>query len=319
MKPRKLITSVLICAFLCLAVLSSCGQKTPLTLEAFRVPPAPVNLTAVQRENTVVLSWTYSGPVAIKDFIIEEKTEKGIPPEKGQKNLPFTMIGKVTASPLSLTVVFGQTYVFRVMAESETGVAGAPAIMEVPALAPPPPPLGSRFSIGKSLVTLKWEPLGKWDGRGVLYNIYEQGGGAKTKTLVNAVPTSQNTLDVAPDTGQKMVYSVTALLGGPFVYEGKSASVTIKPSDFVPARPATPAILKTAEGIRLIWEPNAESWVSGYRIYRWIKGEWRPAGFASVPSFLDAGVKSGDYRITAVGSVAESPFSEAVSIRPGSK
>ena len=326
--------AVFLCAvfFLFWAALSSCGHKTPLSLEAFQPPQAPSNLMAVQRENVISLSWTYGGAEAVKDFIIEERIQKGIssgkggPPEneKGREKekTPFRMIAKVKGGSYSQPVIFGQTYDFRVMAESTSGVIGRPAEIVVPALAPPPQPQGLGFSIGNEFVTLKWRNIGKWDGKKVFYNIYQSAPGGKSKkskTLLNASPITQNTFGVAPNTGQVTVYSVSAQLGGPFLYEGKSSQVIVKPADFVPAPPAAPTALKTAEGIRLIWNANPESWVSGYRIYRRIKtnGKWESAGFSSIPSYLDAGATSGDYRITAVGSVSESPFSVAIRIPPG--
>ncbi len=312
-------SNFLILFFLCaaLAALASCGHKTPLSLEAFRPPQPPVNLKAVQKENVISLSWSYAGPETIKDFIVEERYEKGTPPEKGRAGMPFRMIGKVTAAAYSRAIVFGRTYDFRVMAESGSGVIGMPASIEVPALAPPPPPAGLRFKIGNEFVTLKWQAQGKWNGKNVFYNVYQGAPGAKSKTLLNASPISQNMFDASPNPGAVTVYSVSGLLGRPFVYEGGSSGVTVRPSDFVPARPATPTALKTAEGIRLIWNSNPESWVTGYRIYKQINGKWEPDGFSSIPSYLDAGATSGTYRITAVGSVAESPFSGSVCIPPG--
>ena len=320
---RHFPASISLLIFLCAAsvALSSCGHKTPLSLEAFRPPQAPANLAAVQRENVITLSWTYSGPETIKDFIIEERAI-GEPEKQGERQkqeMPFRMVAKVTGGSYSETAVFGRTYVFRVMAESETGVIGSPAAIEVPSLVPPPPPQGLGFSIGNAVVTLKWQAIGKWNGKDVFYDIYKSGPGAKSKTLLNASPLTQNqnTFDVAPGAAEVSVYSVTAMLGGPFVYEGKSSTVTVKPADFVPARPATPTALKTDEGIRLIWNANAESWVTGYRVYRQEGGKWKPAGFSSIPSYLDSDATSGVYRITAVGSVAESPFSGSVSVPPG--
>ncbi len=319
---RTFFLAVISCAVL--SALSSCGHKTPLSLLAFRVPQPPTSLAAVQRENVISITWSYSGSETIKDYIVEEKIEKGIifPPEKGHKNekTPFKLLAKVTGGAfVEKNILFGQTYVFRVRAESETGVIGMPAVKEVPALTPPPAPQGLGFSIGNTLVTLKWQ-AGKWNGKDVFYNVYRSAAGSKTetktKTLLNAAPIAQNTFDVTPNTGEAQVYSVTALLGGKFVCEGKSADITVKPADFVPARPATPSALATPEGVRLIWDANAESWVTGYRVYRRINGQWKPVGFSSVPSFLDTGSKSGDYRITAVGSVAEGPFSETVSVPP---
>ncbi len=312
----------LIIFFLCaaLAALASCGHKTPLSLEAFRPPQPPVNLKAVQKKNIISLSWSYTGPETLKDFIVEESCEKGITPEKGQAGMPFRpfrMVAKVTEGSYSEAIVFGRTYAFRVMAESASGVPGRPASIEVPALAPPPPPAGLRFKVGNEFITLKWNALGKWNGKAVFYNVYQGAPGAKPETLLNASPVSQNMFEASPDPGEATVYSVSGLLGGPFVYEGASSSITVRPSDFVPARPATPTALKTAEGIRLIWNSNPESWVTGYRIYKRINGKWEPAGFSSIPSYLDAGSTSGAYRITAVGSVAESRFSAAVSIAPG--
>ncbi|MDA8387785.1 MAG: hypothetical protein M0Z58_03835 [Nitrospiraceae bacterium] len=306
-----------------LAVLVSCGHKLPLTLAPYAAPGPPENLAAVQREDIMTLSWSYRQSERIKGFLIMRKSPGRIPgcpvsgplsgttPAKAAPGGVFKKIAFVTGTTYSGRLIFGNVYTYQVRAETTTGVLGTPALISVPALVPPPPPEGIHFAIGNSLLTLGWKAEGTWNGRQVFYNVY--GGAAKPKAalpLLNAVPIGRNSFSFAPRPAEDMIYRVKALLGGPFVYEGKGASVIVRPRDFVPSRPERPETVVVPGGIRLIWQPNPETWVSGYRVYR-MKGTIPvKIGSSTVPTFFDKGASSGTYRISAVGSVAQSPLSE---------
>lgn len=342
----KILRLVLACA--ALASISSCGHKTALTLEGYEVPAAPENLSAAQRENMITLSWTYRQSETVKGYLVERQYRQIQAP--GKEKVPgkmekraFKRVTRVAGTSYSETVVFGNLYTYEVRVISVTGAFGKPAVISVPALPPPPPPKGLSFAIGNSLLKLKWEAEGFWNGEQVFYNVYggpaprpenlQKPAGQKTparekapaKTAIanaaaaafprfNAAPLKESSFSVAPNPGTGMVYCVKALLGGKFIYEGWGASITVRREDFVPSRPEKPDVLAVPGGIRLVWQPNPETWVSGYRVYRVISGAPREIGFTGVPTFFDRGASFGTYMISAAGSVSESRLSEPSSV-----
>ncbi len=148
----------------------------------------------------------------------------------------------------------------------------------------------------------------------MFYNVYGKAPAAKGFSLLNTAPLKENAFSFAPEPDRDMIYQVRALLGGPFLYEGKAASITVRPQDFIPSRPEKPDALAIPGGIRLIWPSNPETWVTGYRVYRVAGGAPRLIGFTAVPTYFDEGSSSGTYRISAVGSVAQGPLSSPVSV-----
>lgn len=286
-------------------VVTSCGHKLPLTLALSHVPGPPENLAAVQRKGEVLLSWVYGHGKMIKGFLVMRKT--GI--------LPFKKAAFVTGAVYSDRIVFGDFYTYQVRAEGTSGVPGKPAFISLPALVPPPPPKGLRFAIGSSSLTLRWTAEGKWHGRPVFYNVYGGVAGSSAgPALLNPAPLADGSFSLIPAPGEKMIYSVKALLGGPHVYEGRGASAIVRPLDFVPSRPAGLEAASVPGGIILLWRPNPETWVSGYKIYRGKRKTPKMIGFSPVPSFFDKGARSGTYRVGAVGSVAQSPLSETATL-----
>ncbi len=289
----------------------------PLSLEAYAVPGPPERLTAVQKGNVMTLSWTYKRSETIRGFLIERMSRPENAPSETSPAAAFRKIAQVTGNTYSEVIAFGNIYTYRVRSESTAGALGKPALIQAPALAPPPPPKGFHFDIGNSSVILKWDAEGNWNGRQVFYNVYGRAAASKAGfSLLNAAPLGQDSFSAAPNPGEEMIYQIRALLGGPLVYEGQAASIAVVPEDFVPSRPARPDALAIPGGIRLLWQPNPETWVAGYRVYNEVRGKLKQIGYTAVPTFFDKGAGSGTYRISAVGSVAQGPLSEPVSVIP---
>ena len=269
----------------------------------------------------MAISWSYKLSETIKGFLIMRKMRgisvpgKAAPSGKAAPGGGFKKVAFVTGTAYSERIVFGNIYTWQVMAESTDGVLGSPAVITVPALVPPPRPQGVHFAIGNSLLTLGWEAEGKWKGRPVFYDVYGGAAGLKPVfSLLNTSPLGGNSFSFAPAPAVKMIYRVKALLGGPFVYEGEGAPVIVRPRDFVPSRPAKPEAMVVPGGIMVLWQPNPETWVSGYRVYKGKGATPEMIGSSAVPTFFDKGASSGTYRISAVGSVAQGPLSEPATV-----
>ncbi|MDA8168400.1 MAG: hypothetical protein M0Z59_01715 [Nitrospiraceae bacterium] len=281
-----------------LFLLAGCGNRTPLSLKEYEKPPTPKDISAIQREDYVTLRWAYENTKNVKSSIIErEKDEEG-----------FRVIARaVNATVYTGRIEPGRKYVYRVRARSFTNVLGNEAWVSIKAMEPPAPPGNPGFSIGDKLITLSWQSQPN-----IIYNVYRKT--ASGTVLLNPAPVSGNTFKVAPMPNQAITYMVTAMLGGPHVYEGKAAQVTVTPEDFVPSKPVGLDAVPTPEGVRLIWQPNPEAWVKGYRIYKETCAGTSHIADSSIPTFLDEGEKQGTYRVSAIGPVSEGPLSDPVKI-----
>ena len=76
--------------------------------------------------------------------------------------------------------------------------------------------------------------------------------------------------------GQTRIYRVQTIsrTGNPLILSDFSDTLEIRPQDiFPPAAPQNVSIVKLEDSVQLIWDPNGESDLQGYSIYRQIQGE----------------------------------------------
>jgi predicted small lipoprotein YifL len=277
-------------------VLLACGTKGPPSLEKLTEPPAPQDLRAVQRADTVLLTWNY-GKTRVKEFIVEEKVDGG----------EWEKISTQTDRKYSSFVVYDVTYTFRVRARSVYGVLGPGAEITIPVIEPPAPPEDLSVNIGPESLTLSWDYP-----QGFTFNVYKTNAEIEQLTME---PIKGMRLDLPPEPDKEVTYEVRALKGGPFMYEGEGARITVSPKDFVPVKAATPEAVLTETGVRLFWKPNPEAWVGAYVIYRESGGEYKKIAESAIPSYFDPDLTATAYRVSAKGPVSEGPLSEPAVIK----
>ena len=156
--------------FLCCLVLTvyclslSCGKKSPPTLKAYEKPEKPSGLTAIHREERIILSWSYPDNLrhTLKGFQVLRSESDGFEKIAFIKNDQSLFID--TAFNLNVT------YQYKVIAQNLKDVMSADSnIITVIPKALPLPPENIRFAITSDSIELHWSS----SGEGICYNIYK--------------------------------------------------------------------------------------------------------------------------------------------------
>jgi hypothetical protein len=287
-------------------MLCGCGKKTPLSLKAYEPPKAPRNLTAIQRQDEIVLSWQWP-----QDRLVRFRVEKKIDGK-------FRAVGSTTDTSYAEKADVPALLVYRVRAVSEADVAGEPAVISVQTAEPPPAPQGLSFEISGDYVILRWGPspeeLPKEIPEEIRYDVYGKSEEVVYKRL-NAEPLKVNEYRGVAEPYKAVTYRIVALKPGLTVVEGGWAEAVVRPADFMPSRAARPVPAPVEEGLMLIWQENPESWITGYRVYRAVDGKTELVGTSRIPAFRYRGETRGGYQISAVGPEREGPLSDTAEFR----
>jgi len=146
-----------------------------------------------------------------------------------------------------------------------------------------------------------------WTGAGDRFRVLRKVGDEKEYTVVATV-TSHEWTDAGIEYGKSYSYIVQAVAdaGNGKVAESDLSEATPKtPKDtFPPAVPAGLRADRSANGVSLVWEPDTEADLAGYRIYR-SEGNGtlqKLADTNSVPSYSDTTAEHGKTYRYAVGA-----------------
>src|SRR3990172_1553709 len=138
--------------------LAACGKKGEPTLKAYEKPAAPSALSAIHREEKIILQWNY--PIEKEHEVAEFTILKA----------SGTQIEKSNRSYEDTDFETGGNYRYKIIAQSFKGVySDASNIVGASPLDPPRPPSDLSFSIRGNSLLLAWKPA----ERGLLYNIYK--------------------------------------------------------------------------------------------------------------------------------------------------
>ncbi|MGO9015404.1 MAG: hypothetical protein ACLQF0_10530 [Dissulfurispiraceae bacterium] len=310
-------------AFFLLAVLVlvACGKKGEPTFITFVKPP-PVNaITVVHRENSMLLSWSYSVSQdmqeLIKGFYIEKAVAGGDNKPGEFRELVFLpgTVNHYTDKDFEA----GRPYFYKIRVYSVRNIISdpSPVVKVVPAELPPSPQ-GLFFKIKNYAVEIRWDKLpGK-----VKYNIYR----SNKKDVFQAVTLNKAALSEPlfmdkVETGSHLYYKVTSLLDTGIKDEGFPSEVLdVDPGTFVPSKPSGLKYVYAPKGVVLMWNENPESWVKLYRVYRKRASEssFSIIGEAVTPTFKDNDPVTSKtlYYITALGPSRESAAQEPIEVSP---
>jgi hypothetical protein len=171
------------------------------------------------------------------------------------------------------------------------------------------PPSGLRGEATADGIRLAWEPP---PGEGPFqYHVYRttEGGSFGERPIHGQPLDGADYLDDAVTTGSVYLYHVTHVLGAkpPFRESTPSDTLRLKAEDrFPPARPTGLIAVQEGTAVRLLWDPNTEPDLAGYRVWRAAEGgAWEQVGDDPVVQalWLDRGPHAPDrirYRVTAV-------------------
>ena len=284
----------------------ACGKKGAPTLASYEKPAAPSLLSVSQREEGMVLSWSYptDRERAISDFIVLRSSASGF--EK------IALLESKFRTFADTDVRKGMSYTYKVVARNQRGVLSSDSnlVSEI-VVTPPGPPENISWNVSGGSLLLSWGVTGK----GIMYNVYKSlEKGVYSLTPVNKSPLSENFFRDEFSPVRTVYYTLRSLTKNEVVAEGPpSREIVVNPQDLVPLAPQEVRYFAAPDRIYLYWKEPDASWITGFRIYRKFEaGEFALIAETQIPSFLDkdAPSKKRDYRIAAVGPAKEGPAAE---------
>ncbi len=283
-----------------ISLLISCGVKAPPVVPHSPIPRTINNLGAFPREGKVLLQWS----VPQKDTEGKKLSNLGgfriwrkfIPIEKkGCSTCPnnFKVLFEIDCQlPQNdclrqkkmiywdYQVEKEGKYAYRVTSYTTAGIESRPSnIAEINWVTPFPPPIGLKAKSGDGMVSISWElppsllENNEYQNRLSGFNIYRRYPNQDYGiTPLNKNPILKNSFqDLEVTNGKKYYYIVRTLKnsGSEAIESKNSVEVEAIPEDLTP--PSPPSVImafQTHDGIVIIWEPNLDSDLEGYYIYR---------------------------------------------------
>jgi len=293
----------------------SCGKKGDPTLKTFEKPMPVKEISAIHREDELIISWSYpqSERAKVKGFSIE----KAIGKRQEFKNIAF--LKSDVSQFIDKDFKIKQEYFYRIRVHSLRDIISdeSPVIIVKP-LPLPEKPTGLRYSITDDSVVIKWD----WLCNKLKYNIYKSYEKGKYPAFpLNNAPLIETSFSDKVEKSRTVYYTVRALLGTDIKGEGyPSEELEVNPESFVPSKPMNLKYVPSEKKVYLIWDKNPETWVNGYRIYRkkGMETEFTLIGESILPVFTDnepLSVKA-VYYVTAIGPKKESMPSDSVVAYP---
>lgn len=305
----RLISPILLSCLMVTAffLLCSCGKKGDPTLRLYEKPEPPSDFTAVHRESDIILSWEFpkNKESSAKGFILFKS-------ENGEfKKTAF--LANTFRSYKDSDFQTGVLYRYKIVTLSLKNVTSDDSrVQEATPSELPSPPESLSYSLGNDTLNIMWNS----QGEGILFNIYKR----EKEAFFTSVPLNKEPLRIPVfldsfHISKTVYYTVRSLKITNIINEGPpSAEIIVDPSELMPSAPSELQAVSTREKVYLIWKEPAETWISGYRIYRQMGREalYVLIGETVIPSFIDTATPSvaRNYRVTAVGPSREGPAAE---------
>ena len=280
-----------------LIVCAGCGKVGDPLPPLVRIPDRISDLTAVQNQDKIVLSWTnpskYIDGANATDLTEVRILRNGSP----ILSLPVTGAGKVQSVPVDAREDVGKTTIYTLEVATKRGKMSSVSngvtmqVMDVPGIVAN---LSGEMDQGQ--IQIHWQPPAQNASLAEIYLVRRQDWDASqtvrdlrfVDTEIEAGKTYQYVISAARD-------SIPPVPGPP------SAAVVIVAVDMTKPRPPTglqpPVISETGASLR--WDVNAETDIAGYRVYR---SDNPNTGFMQLtndvlptPSFRDPDYRPGSY------------------------
>ncbi|MGC2061451.1 MAG: fibronectin type III domain-containing protein [Thermodesulfovibrionales bacterium] len=290
---------------------AACGKKGAPTLKSYDKPVAPSGLTAINREDKIYLQWTFpkDKEITVRQIAILRAAETD-----------FIKIALTEAGARSYVDAVTEPdaqYRYKVAALNHRGVFSPDSnTVLITASRAPSPPQVLTFQATDRALELKWQS----QGNGLMYNVYKsEEPGRYDMVPVNRVPLTLPSFTDSLMLNKTVYYTVRCLTDAATRNESaSSAEIVVDPGEFVP---------RTLQGVRyfasevrifLSWDLPAETWVTGFRVYRKTGAqEYALIAETQIPAFIDQDPSPSEraYRVHALGPRREGAGVEIRGVR----
>jgi len=307
LKNLPITCSTFILGCFLISLFLGCGVKAPPVVPHAPIPQTIMDLEAFSHRGKIILQWS----IPQKDSNGKRLTSLGgfriwrqfTPPEdedcptcqadyKILVDIDYQSLEKMPRDQGMITYRDNPDkkegkYVYKIISyttsEVESSVSNAAAITWSPPL---PPPFDLNATPGDRFVHLTWKlpPTPERNGnRKKLggFNIYRRYPGQQYRlTPLNQKPVQRiHFSDVSVANGERYYYVVRSLkiTDDGLIESRDSAEIEAIPEDCTPpAPPFATTTYQSPEGIVLVWEPNLETDLEGYHVYRRLETEATP-------------------------------------------
>ena len=341
-----------------LALLAGCASPGSPLPPSLKLPQTPSDLTATRVGAQVVLRWTtparttdrmlVNGPVTA-EICRETVSGSAAPVRRSRRPAPCNGVARVQVNPgvsqasdtLPPEMTSGTPGVleYRVQLLNSAGrTAGQTGAAYAATGAAPEPVTGLRATSTKPGVVLEWSHAAQPGGTVELDRVLRMPSataGEQTENRFSARDTG-GAIDRTAEPGKVYRYTVQRVRTEPF--QGKTLEIRSEPSAsvelavqsvFAPEMPtgliAAPAFTESGKpALDLSWEPNVETRIAGYKVYRRSGQEpWKllTESPVNVAAYHDTAVTAGakyTYRVTAINdsNMESQPSAEATQTVP---
>ena len=315
-------------------LLVGCGVKAAPTIPYSPVPQAIDDLKVFSRNGAVILEWSVpkkdcenkklsnlGGFLVWRQFLSPDQRECPDCPGtyKLIVDIDYQFPQKARMSKKRVTYSDTQTkkegkYRYKITSYTTKGVESSSSNRDgIDWSFPPPPPSHVKTTSGDRSVTLNWTFTPADDGnKPDAFNIYrrysDQDYGLHP---INENPIQQNKFSDATVANGKSYYYVVRSLrivrDKPIESESSSETTAIPEDRTPPASPSVTMAFQSAQGVTVVWEPNLESAIGGYYVYRRVESDITPERISSLQiegcTFLDKTFSAGltyYYSVTAI-------------------
>ena len=340
-----------------IALFTGCASPGPPLPPSLKLPQPPSDLTATRVGNQVVLRWTTPARTTDRQLVTGQVTAEicretvaasapaVAPARRSKRPAPCNVVARVQVSPgpsvaadplptAMTTGTPGAALAYRVQLVNAAGrMAGQSSVAYAATGAAPEAVTGLRATSTKPGVVLEWTHATQ-PGDSVELDRVLQSPAPKSGEQAESRFSARDTggaIDRTAEAGKTYRYTVQRMRQTPF--HGKTLEIRSEPSApvdlavlsvFPPEVPAgliaAPAYTELGKpAVDLSWEPNVETRVAGYKVYRRAADEpWRllTQSPVAVAAYRDADVTAGGrytYRVRAINdSGMESPPSAEI-------
>ena len=303
--------------FLLLLFLPACGKEAAPLPPFVRIPEAVKDLTAVQRGNNLILTWTnparnIDSSAATDLAHVEIRSGSAT-----IATLNVTAPGMAESHAIPLGPVLGGQRAFTVVVETAQGKrSGVSNVASITPVEVPGKVSQLHAVVDQRKVVLEWSKPVEHPELADAYIVTRSDMPGESQ-IVSATQYD----DVQYQPGKVLRYEVTAVrrVGENIVPGFSPEAVTVTVEDKTPPQvPTGLEIVQSDTGAYLTWSPNLETDLAGYRVFRRDRanGDFRPVAdhVISTNAFFDPSYHSGQYyRVSAIDQFGnESVMSDPV-------